>query len=195
MAKQKSEYVQKIRDIESRHAEESAMTGAVEADDVQDAAEFEAQCDMLELSLADKNDKLNAANASIEALKGDIRTRDQENEALRSEMAAHVLQLAEQQAKADEAARELEANTIGQHVHAAFDQYPGVFLPMESLISGVLNKLEPTPSNFGILKEKVEAFIHDNSDRQEKKDRKSGEVTQLAEPPAQQVVPLCCHSK
>jgi hypothetical protein len=111
MARQKSEYVQKIRDIEARHAEESAMTGAVDADDVQDAAEFEAQCDMLELSLADKSDKLNAANASIEALKGDLCARDEESEALRAELAAQALQLAEQQAKADEAARELEANT------------------------------------------------------------------------------------
>jgi hypothetical protein len=81
------------------------------------------------------------------------------------------------------AQRELEDTTIGSNVHAAFDQYPGVFLPMESLISGVVQALNPTPENFSVLKEKVTAYIHDNADRQEKKDRKSGEVIQLAEPP------------
>eukprot|EP00750_Incisomonas_marina_P028510 INCI6747.1.p1 GENE.INCI6747.1~~INCI6747.1.p1 ORF type:complete len:880 (-),score=223.87 INCI6747.1:168-2441(-) len=111
MARQKSEYVQKIRDMEKRHAEDAEMNANVDADDVQDAAEFEAQCDMLELSLADKIDKLAAANTTIEELRNEILAKEAANQQLRDELAGQAAKVAEAQAKAEEAAKELEANT------------------------------------------------------------------------------------
>jgi len=111
MARQKSEYVQKIKDMEKRFEEDSAMNANVDADDMQDAAEFEAQCDMLELSLSDKIEKLTAANNTIASLKEEAAAKDEAYSSLQAEMAAQASLLAEQKAKVEEAARELEANT------------------------------------------------------------------------------------
>lgn len=123
MAKQKAGYVQKIRDMEKRFEEDSAMNANVDADDVQDAAEFEAQCDMLELSLSDKIEKLAAANATIDDLRGEVSEKEAANGQLRVEMAKQASLLAEQKAKVEEALREVEANTqLAKQYKASLDK-------------------------------------------------------------------------
>jgi hypothetical protein len=63
-----------------------------------------------------------------------------------------------------------------------FDQHTG-YIGMPFLVNTAVSALNPQNGNFAILKAKVEAYIHDNSDRMQKKDRQTGKVTQEAEPP------------
>ena len=80
------------------------------------------------------------------------------------------------------AERELEADTISAEVHAIFDQHPGASISMPALTGMTLRALNVQPANYKTMEEKVQAFIRQNSDRVEKKDKKTGEVVQAAEP-------------
>lgn len=74
--------------------------------------------------------------------------------------------LAFQAAVADyKAQRELEESTIADAVAAQFSAYPGAAQNMDALTSGDLQRLNVQPSNFNTMKEKVQAYVRENSDR------------------------------
>lgn len=77
---------------------------------------------------------------------------------------------------------ETESGTIADAVNAQFDQYPGASQNVPALCHGALNRLNVQPANYAVMEQKVLAYIRDNSDRAEKKDRKTGAITQVAEP-------------
>ena len=73
-------------------------------------------------------------------------------------------------------------DAISTAVHKVFDLNHGEAIPMPALIHGALNHLPNVAANYTVMHEKVQNFIRDNSDRAEKKDRKTGEILQYAEP-------------
>jgi len=75
-----------------------------------------------------------------------------------------------------------QTEKIAAAVHAVFDQYPGMALPMPSLANFALNHLTYTPATFKVLQEKVCEYVRDNADRSEKKDE-NGILIQAAEAP------------
>jgi hypothetical protein len=77
---------------------------------------------------------------------------------------------------------ETESGTIADAVSAQFDQYPGAGQNMPALCHGALNRLNVQPANYGVMEAKVLQYIRDNSDRVEKKDKKTGAILQAAEP-------------
>lgn len=81
------------------------------------------------------------------------------------------------------AQRETEETEIAAAVNACFDAYPGAGQNLQALINGALNKLNVQPANYKVMSDKVSAYIHENSDRVEKRDRKTGAVIAVAEAP------------
>lgn len=69
---------------------------------------------------------------------------------------------------------------VSAAVHAQFDQYRGASQNMPALIHGALNRLD-VGQNYQLMHDKVQNFIRQNSDRAEKKDKKTGEILQVAE--------------
>lgn len=59
--------------------------------------------------------------------------------------------------------RELEQSTISDAVNAVFDLHPGKRLNMPCLLTAVLGVLNVQPENFGVLRDRVHKFVHDNS--------------------------------
>lgn len=80
------------------------------------------------------------------------------------------------------AQRETEETEIAAAVNACFDAYPGASQNLAALVNGALNKLNVQPANYKVMADKVSDYIHENSDRAEKKDRKTGAVIVAAEP-------------
>jgi len=81
-----------------------------------------------------------------------------------------------------QAESETEDATIADAVNAQFDKYPGASQNMPALIHGALTILNVQPAAHGTMEAKVHAYISENSDRAEKRDRKTKAVTQAAEP-------------
>jgi len=81
------------------------------------------------------------------------------------------------------AERLLEEESIGNAVHAVFDRYAGASLNMPALISFTLQGLGAQPANYMTLEKKIHAYIQQNADQPEKKDRKTGALLQAGEPP------------
>lgn len=81
-----------------------------------------------------------------------------------------------------EAAVSMESDQIGAAVHAVFDKYPGLSIPMDAVVNFALPDLNPTPDNHAILKERVKQYIRDNADHPEIKDEETKAVITAAEP-------------
>ena len=62
-----------------------------------------------------------------------------------------------------QAERELENATIGNAVHSLFDQYRGARLNTPFVVGEVLRKLNVQPENYKTLTDKVQGFIHSQS--------------------------------
>ena len=62
-----------------------------------------------------------------------------------------------------EVERDLEAQTIGEAVHAVFDEFKGVSLNMPALTSFALKRLNVQPETFTSLSKKVGDYIRDNA--------------------------------
>lgn len=79
--------------------------------------------------------------------------------------------------------QELEDSTIAKAVSDVFDANPGVSINMDGVIGMALRGLNVQQANYTAMQEKVGAYIRANSDRAEKKDRKTGKVIQTKEQP------------
>ena len=79
--------------------------------------------------------------------------------------------------------QELEESTIARAVSAVFDENPGASINMDGVIGMALRGLNVQQANYTAMQDKVGAYIRANSDRAEKKDRKTGKVTQQKEQP------------
>jgi len=80
------------------------------------------------------------------------------------------------------AARETEEATIAAVIHGIFDKYKGASISMPALAGTALRELNVVPANHKVMEEKVLAYVRENSDRAEKKNRKTGAIEQVAEP-------------
>jgi uncharacterized protein (UPF0335 family) len=61
------------------------------------------------------------------------------------------------------AERETENALIAQAVHEVFDQYKGASINMPALLHYVLQKMDATPANFGVLGERVSEYVRENA--------------------------------
>lgn len=63
--------------------------------------------------------------------------------------------------------RELEAETVGQAVHAVFDEWLGVNINMPALQTAALKYLNFQPENHKVLSQKVAEYVRANAGKRE----------------------------
>lgn len=82
------------------------------------------------------------------------------------------------------AKREADWDVIGAAVDAVFDRFRGSRLNAQALFGFVIQdpSLKVDNKNFGTIKENFDAYMKENTDKLELKDRKTKKVIQKAEP-------------
>lgn len=76
--------------------------------------------------------------------------------------------------------REIEDESIGNAVHAVFDQYPSASISLPALAGFALQKLNVQPENFKALEGRIMDYVRANAD-QAGKTAKDGTVLATAE--------------